>query len=508
MKLCRAVAALIVVLLAAMACGGPSNQGVGASADKLVFSVPDAIRSLDLNNIEDVSAHILLRGSVLETLTRVQKTNDGRLQWVPLLADTITRVAPDRWRFTIKQGVKFHNGKSLGAADVAYSINRRLEPGAEPSNILVNLKNAVVVDDHTVDVIAKGPDAYVDRSVYYIGIQPEGWGQSANSATEAIGTGPYELTQYAADGTSATLTAWADYRGAKPGIKSIEMKVIPEAGSAYAALTKGEVNAAFQLTPDVLAKAPNTIRAKGSEVQFLRINTDNPALSDPKVRQALNMAIDRDTIIKNLLLGFGSPAQGQGIPSEAIGFNGGLSDYKFDPDAARKLVQDAGVAGTKLSMMCPSDRYGQVGVNICQVEAEQIKAIGFDVGVTMVSSDDWINDGIYAPKNHLQIPDLFWMSASSLSLTAGPYLQSWYLCENGRSTYCPPDLEAKVRAAASIEDLAQQTTAWQGLQSELYDAAPMVFATVPDNAVGTSGNVKGVVYPVPDDIYWPEWTIG
>ena len=85
-------------------------------------------------------------------------------------------------------------------------------------------------------------------------------------------------------------------------------------------------------------------------------------------------------------------------------------------------------------------------------------------------------------------------------------MTSWYSCDSTRATYCDPVLTKQIDDAQAIENIDAQATAWQGVMRYIKDKAPMVWLDVPQNAVATAAGVKGVVYPVLQDIYWSEWS--
>jgi peptide/nickel transport system substrate-binding protein len=504
----RAIAALLgVVGLAAAsltACGDDSGSGTEAQ-DSLTYAVASPIKSLDVNAHLDNSAQILLGGNVLETLTKVSKDSAGNVIWVPMLAQSYERIGPSQWRFHLLKGVKFSNGQPMTANDVVYSVTKRLSPESEPTSVLSNIDHAVKVDDDTVDIFSKKPDNFVDRAVYYIYIQPDGWGKTGGDANaEVIGTGPYQFDSMSPAGDTARITRWDGYRGNKPALGEIDMRAIPEAGSRLAALMANEVQVSFQLDPDLLTKAPAKLTMPGGEVVMGRIATQNPPFDNLNVRKALNMAIDRDTLINKVRSGLAVPAKAQSIVPSVSGYDPNLADYPYDPEQAKKLVADAGATGHSLSLMCLSDKYGPVGRNECQTIGQMFTDIGFNVQIDMQPDDKWISNGLLAPGNKLKIPDVFWVPTSSTN--AGANMTSWYSCDSTRATYCDPVLTKQIDDAQAIENIDAQATAWQGVMRYIKDKAPMVWLDVPQNAVATAAGVKGVVYPVLQDIYWSEWS--
>jgi peptide/nickel transport system substrate-binding protein len=501
-----ALAAATALILSLVSCAPESSSGGGGST--LTYATGAAPRTLDILTVDDHPATELLAPDVYEPLTRVGYDSSGKVTWEPLLATSWDEVTPSQWRFHIREGVKFHNGQPLTADDVVYSINRRLSPDSEQIGLLSLIDKAVKVDDKTVDVFATQPNPLVYRAMYGIPITPNGWGENNKNeaATTANGTGPYKLTSYTNGGNNATLTKSSDYWGEPAKIDTVNMRVIPEASAAFQALQTGEVNVVDNLTPDLVSKAPAVIDHESVLMMIARIGTENPVMSDVRVRQALNMAIDRDSIIKNVYHGYASAPNGQIIPPEALGYNSSVTDYLFDPERAKQLINEAGATGKPISVLCNSDRYGTAGRDLCQVLSQNFKNIGLQVDLKYQPTDKWTNEGLYAPKNKIAPPDVFVAGAGTSDLNGGNTLLNWLTCGSDRNTYCNPELEAAIRAALAQPDVNAQQEQLQALASQVKDAAPFLFIVLPHNTWGVSQNVQGTLYPIPEDVRWADWS--
>lgn len=488
----------------------PGDTAAAADQDPLVVALASDIRTLNYIGIIDTTATSILGSNVLEGLTRMAYTEDGSLDWVPNLATEWEQVGDLQWRFKLRENVKFHDGRPFTSADVVFTMDKALAPEAERTVLLESLDHVEAVDEHTVDIFTTVPNPFVPRSLYRIGIQPDGWGvDNADEAeTTAIGTGPYKLVDFASTRDAATLQKNEGYWGDNSEIiPEVRFRIIPETGARVAALEAGEVDAVFGLPPEILATVPKVIDADGVEVELLRINTENPNLSDVDVRVALNQAIDREALISGVRGGKAEFARGQGVPSNAFGFNPDLQDYAYDPDAARAVLEAKGLVGEPLSLMCTTEVFGDVGKDSCSSIGQMLSDVGWDVEVQMLNLDDWVEQGLLAPQNELTPPDLFYIQTSTDSLTAGQSIPSWFMCDSGRNTYCDPELEALITAATAETDLDKQEVLWHDVMSYIYDVAPMIWATAPSVSVATADDVEGVVYPLVNDgdAYWFEW---
>lgn len=497
----------MVLSLALTACGNDDDSS--AKGTTLTFATGAAPRTLDILTVDDHPATELLVPDVYEPLTRVAYEADGTVTWEPLLAKSWDQVTPSQWRFHLREGVKFQDGKDLTADDVVYSINRRLDPNSEQIGLLAQIERAEKVDDLTVDVYATQANPFVYRAMYGIPITPEGWGEdnASDAAMTANGTGPYKLTSYTDGGNNATLTKWSDYWGDPAKIDTIKMRVIPEASAAFQALQTGEVDVVDNLTPDLISKSPAVISHESVLQMIGRIGTENPLMSDVRVRQALNMAVDRDSIINDIYHGYASAPLGQIVPPGSLGFAPSLTDYPYDPDKAKQLVDEVGVAGKTVTMLCSSDRYGTAGRDLCEVLSQNFQDIGLKVDLKFEPTDKWTNEGLYAPKNKITPPDVFIAGAGTSDLNAGNTLRNWLTCGSDRNTYCDPDLEKSITEALSQSDADAMETQLQAIAAQVKDVAPFLFVVLPHTTWGVGKNVKGTLYPIPEDVRWAEWSL-
>ncbi|HTN64232.1 MAG TPA: ABC transporter substrate-binding protein [Devosia sp.] len=447
---------LVLNLLGATALAifaGSAAQAQDAST--LVWAVGAPVGNLDIASSLEGTNRRLLKGSVLEGLTKIVKGPEG-LSWEPLLATSWEHIEPDRWRFKLREDVLFQDGTPLTAEDVAFTVNKIADPASAKSSILQNLASANVVDKYTVDIVTKSPDFFAYRAAAEIPVQKKGWGveNPEEASNSVIGTGAYRLTGFSPARDGATLERWDGWwdHDIQPEFDKVQLRVIPDAGARLAALRAGEVQIAFDLTPDLLAAAPKTITTPASEILLLRLNALKGVLADVKVRQALNYAVDRKVIIENIWLNFAGPSNGQAVPANVHGFNPDLKDYPYDPDKARALIEEAGAKGAELSLMCSGEQYGSRGLDTCATLAAMYEAVGLKINIQQVTYASWIADGLMAPKNGQTPPDMFYLQTGSETLDATPIIRNYLACNNERSTICDPELDAMAKGALSLDN--------------------------------------------------------
>lgn len=479
-----------------------------SAEDTLTWSAGSAVGNLDIvANLEGTSRR-LLKGNVGEGLAKLV-TNQGELSWEPLLATSWEQVDPQRWRFKIRQGVTFHDGTPMTVEDVAYTVNKVADPASSKTSILQNIAGAEVVDGETVDILTKSPDFFAFRAAAEISIQKNGWGKenAAEAQSTLIGTGPYRLESVSPARDLATLVKNEAYWGdAEPFFERINLRVIPDSGARLAALNAGEVDIAFDLAPDLAQAAPAQLTAAATEVDILRINAKTAPLDDVRVRQALNYAVDQDVLIDNIRLGFAEKPNGQAVTAPVRGYNPQITDYGYDPERAAALIAEAGAEGAQLTLMCPSEYYGAVGVNTCQTLEAFYEAVGLQVELQFLPHARWIAEGLLAPKNGVPPPSMFYIQAGSETLDATPYVRNYLTCNEERSTICDQDLDAAAKAALAIPDPEEQARAYQQVLAQAHELAVMVWLTNPRNVVSTREGIVGPVYNEGSTVFWADWS--
>ncbi len=340
---------------------------------------------------------------VYESLVRYNE----KYEVEPSLATKWTNVSPTQIRFELRKGVKFHDGAPFTADDVVFSLTRAMTPPSNMTAYVQSVQEVKKVDDHTVDVILKGPSPVVIRELTDARIMNKAWAEKNNAAKaqdykakeesfaarNANGTGPFVLEAWQPD-TKTTLkknAAWWD----KPrgNVDNIVFTPIKSAATRSAALISGQVD--LVVDPPVqdlerIKRDPNITIIEGPENRTIFLGFDqhrdelmgsnikgkNP-LKDKRVRQALYQAVDIAAIEKTVMRGLGKPT-GTMIAPMVNGWTKelGARSAKYDVNAAKKLLADAGYPeGFELTLDCPNDRY----VNdeaICQAVTAMWTRIG------------------------------------------------------------------------------------------------------------------------------------
>ncbi|MSQ33499.1 MAG: hypothetical protein EXR60_03665 [Dehalococcoidia bacterium] len=348
--------------------------------------------------------------------TLVARDEDGK--WFGLLAESWT-AAPNKWTFKIKKGVKFHDGTTMKASDIKFTIDREL---AETfyiyrGEIAGSISSVDAPDDTTLIVNTKQPyPVWLYRAEVGSAALPEAYytrvGQ-AEFGKKPIGVGAFKLVSRQLD-IRTELTAFDDYHLGAPQVRDLVIIPVPEPSTRLAMLKAGEADMEQQVTGAQavgLKNDPNfrlivTPYSDTRPVKFWDFLDDDPTkpIANLKVRQAIAYAIDRQTIADRVFFGYAAPAAGAYNPL-MIGFNPNLKPYPYDVAKAKQLLQEAGYANG-------FDIVFRTGV-ADQVYVQAIQAYLKDVGI---NAKIQVEEGVGAP------PSVAKLVNRGLSLSTGPAL--------------------------------------------------------------------------------------
>ncbi|MBW1699902.1 MAG: ABC transporter substrate-binding protein [Deltaproteobacteria bacterium] len=328
--------------------------------------------------------------------------------------DWDTRIKPDlaqSWKiindttveFKLRQGIRFSNGEPFNAQVVKYNFERvaGLLPGAKKTlnaRDFKSIKEVQIIDDYTVRLITKYPDplllSYVSRK-YMVPIKYTQKDNFKSLATKPVGTGPYVLKSWM-KGAECVLSAKKDYWKGPPKIDEIVFRPIPEDATRIAELQVGSVDLIANLKPDNVeeVQSNDNLEVKfvpSSRVAAVWINAEMDKLKDKRVRQAINYALDVNSLIKNVMGGNAYRVSTVAIKS-FVGWDPQEKFYTYDPEKAKKLLAEAGYPnGFEATIMTPRGRYLN-DVQACEAIAGMLTKVGIKTRVNAVEF------GVFAKK--------------------------------------------------------------------------------------------------------------
>ncbi len=391
---------LAVLMTAALcACGGGKSQqvqptdtpsgsaGEQASGGEITVGIAaDLDTSLDPHVSSSSAGTREVLFNIYEGL--MKPDTDGNL--IPALAeDYSVNETADAYTYTLRQGVRFHNGKTVTVGDVVYSLSRAagLETGEPLVSELKGIASVEAPDDRTVVVKLSAPDAEFNAYMY-ASIIPEGH----DPASEVVGTGPFRFVSRTPQ-ENVVLEKFADYWGTGAILDKVTLKVIPDAQTMVMSLRSGAVDMAERLSSSQVSDLSELTILEGSSnvVQALYLNNDFEPFRDIRVRQALNYAVDKHAVIDLSADGHGTPIGSSMIASMGRYVVPELVDYyKPDTEKAKALLKEAGYENLSFSITVPSSMPAHV--DAAQVIVEQLRAAGISASINLVEWATWYDE--------------------------------------------------------------------------------------------------------------------
>jgi peptide/nickel transport system substrate-binding protein len=270
----------------------------------------------------------------------------------PALATEWKLLNPTTWQCAIRPNVRFHNGDPLTAADVKFSIERTYDPKAKTyvASVFNTVERVDAPDPQTVQIVTKKPDPLLPARLAFYGGQiiPRGYFERVGADefnAKPVGSGPVRFASWVKD-DRLILDVNRAYWGGKPDADRFVFRPIPDTAARIAALLRGEVDLITRLPPDhveTVSRNPST-RVEGAlyaGLYVLVVDSRRPPLDNPKIKQALSLAIDREAIVKELWRGQAIVANGP-IPKGDNHYDEGLPPLRYDPALARQRLKEGG----------------------------------------------------------------------------------------------------------------------------------------------------------------------
>jgi peptide/nickel transport system substrate-binding protein len=343
---------LVVLILLLLLPPGCRRNGNNVS-NAFVIALGDPIRTIDpLGSPSVDAASERVRTLMFNTLVK----KDEKFDYTGELASDIKRSDDGlTYTFTLHDGVKFHDGKPLSSADVKYTLNLVFSSNFAKSASFFEgsgadkrsyIKSVETPDGRTIVVTLTKPWVGLLSNLVPVAIIPQG--SYELQKTRPLGTGPFKFVHYDNAQQVCDLEAFSEYWEGAPKLQSVRVRQIADMNALQAELQSERVDIApmpTSLSPDAVTRLQQdpSLQVKafpGSNVALLTINTSSAPLNNVKVRQALGYAIDRESLLKNLVLGFGKLAHSI-IPEESWSYSPGQT-YSFDPARAKQLLDEAG----------------------------------------------------------------------------------------------------------------------------------------------------------------------
>jgi peptide/nickel transport system substrate-binding protein len=396
MSVCQTLCGAIAVAAFAMS---------PASGQTLRYANQGDLKSLDPYTLNETTTHAHL-GQVYEGLT----TRDKDLKIIPALAESWETPEPTRWRFHLRHGVKFQNGDPFTADDVVFSADRVRAKGSNLQTRIDPDAKVIKIDDYTVDFVLPKPNPILNSQWDTWYIMDKKWCEENNSVAptpasattptyaslHANGTGAFSIESHQPGVKTVFKVNPNWWRKAEHNLKEIVFTPIASDATRVAALLSGEVDIIEPVPLQDIARvdaSPNAQVLKGPEIRTIFLGMDqtrdellyssvkgkNP-FKDVRVREAFYRAIDIEAIKTRVMRGLSVPSALM-IAPQLYALSKDFTRPKYDPDAAKKLLTEAGYPeGFEVTLDCPNDRYVNDAA-ICQAVVGMLARIGIKINL-------------------------------------------------------------------------------------------------------------------------------
>jgi peptide/nickel transport system substrate-binding protein len=428
------------------ACGLSSDGSSGDDTQVLRIGMASDAQSLDPPNF--VLAGDFTRDDlVYEKLVKL--TNAGDFE--PGLATSWEQASPTEWDFTLREGVKFHDGTAFDSEAVKESLERA-STQSQGKGFLGMIKEVQTPDPMTARIVLAKPFSSILNNltvpVASI-ISPKALAEKDDKqlAKEPVGTGPFKFVEWVPD-TKMTFAVNPDYWGDKPKLDKVEFIPIPEASTRFGARQAGDIDVIENPPPDQLSTLKTSsdlypiIEPKARPI-FLGFNLKT--VKDPLIRKAVAHAIDRDAIVDDVLEGVGNAAD-EGLVSPEFLENDPPIKLDYDPAESKRLLAEAGVKNPKLTLTLPSSRYLK-DKEIGEVVQQQLAEVGIDLKLDVQEAGTWYQSLL---DRKTQMYYLGWGMSSG---DAGDMLLRVFRSDsvNNMSQFNDPAVDKKIDSLATLE---------------------------------------------------------
>ncbi|OKI65572.1 hypothetical protein A6A27_24685 [Micromonospora sp. CB01531] len=319
--------------------------------------------------------------ALYDGLTRI--TASGKIE--PGLATSWTHNKDSTvWDFDIRKDVTFQNGDPLKASDIVYTYQKILDSPKSTNRVAIAMVQSVTeVKPGVVEFVLKSPFSAWLNQVATIGIVPQSVYEKDGSDFEnhPVGTGPYSFVSWK-HGVSYQLTRNDKYWGTKPSIKDVTISFVGDTNARLTGVQSGTLDIA-PISADQITSLSGSSQAKAvsepsNQVMQIGINTTAGVLANQDVRQAISLAIDRDSLIKNLLGGKGV-ANGELVAKGVQGFVPDFPAPEYDPDRAKQLLSQAGYKGEEITFDFASTGGDPMSPDLAQAVQGYLQKVGLKV---------------------------------------------------------------------------------------------------------------------------------
>jgi peptide/nickel transport system substrate-binding protein len=496
---------LLILLTALVGCSGSQESSSTTEAGEktetasttengekvLTIANGSDMVSFDIHNhqaTQTQAIHVNMFDSLIE--------KDEKGNFVPDLADSWTNIDELTWEFKLNPNATFHNGDPVLAKDVKYTLERVATDESLLEHKYYNqIKEVKIIDDHTVHIVTHGPDPILLSRISRQGsgilpadyIETNGWDHFLKNP---IGAGPYKFVEWKKD-NQLVIEKYEDYYKYDPKWDKVVFRVIPENSTRVAELLTGGVDIALNVPPSDWERVEDNegthmINSDTHRIMQLVLRlTEGNATADPKVREAIELAIDSELIVDTLLGGAGIVTR-TGVTPVSFGGNEELyGQNQYDPEKAKQLLKEAGYEnGLDLTLSVSNGRYlkdKETGELIQAMLAE----VGINVNLEVLEWSKWIEN--YNAKSFKEMYMVGY--ANSLGDASNPLGLVYSDKTEGETDYNNPKVDQLLDAAQFNMNPEERAAQYNEVQEILAEDRVRIYLFTLNQVIGVSDDI-------------------
>lgn len=487
--------------------GKDANTAKPETKEATGSSVVRIAMSTEIDNLDPYKSAATDTGSMMDNVFDGLLDTNPKGELVGAIAKSYD-ISEDglTYTFTLNEGVQFHDGSELTSEDVVASYETLAGMnGGEPIVAEFAVIDSIEApsDYEVIFHLKEKNSAFLAANI--VAIVPSDYEEQS---AKPIGAGPFKFEAYKV-GQELRLVKNENYYNQEkiPQMDEVQFKIMPDQESSVLAMQAGEIDVLPGVTQQgitQLGDSINTVSGPQNMVQLLALNNDVEPYSDLKVRQAINLAIDKDTIIDTVSEGNGTKLGSNFSPAMEFYYEPGLEDYyATNIEKAKSLLAEAGYNdGFQMELTVPSDY--QFHVDTAQVIAEQLSQVGIDVEIKMIEFSTWLED-VYQNEQY---------DTTIIGFTGklDPYkILRRYVNDYERNfvNYDNKAYDELIDQALRATDENEIAAHYKEAQRLLTEDAVSVFISDPDRTIAMSNHLEGLnMYPIQkfnlEDLHYTE----
>ena len=486
---------ILVIMTGCSSAPAPGGSKTGALKDMVVAIGTDA-STLDPHKCTD-SATEVINKNIYNNLVRF----DANMKLAPDLA-TEWQLAGDgvTWTFKLRKGVTFHDGTPFNAAAVKYNIERVLDPKTASArrSVLAMIKSVEVIDDSTVKMVTSYP---IGSFLYQLAHPVAGMVSPAAAAKfgveklglNPVGTGALKFVKWL-PGEKLEFVAFDKYYAGAPQFKSLTFSIVPEDSTRAMLLESGQIDVALRLPVTDVARLKNNKNIMMTTTptimtMYIALHNQKGPLKDSRVRQALNHAVDKNALVKDVV--GGSAVVADSVIPPGVSNYSSVGNYPHDPAKAKELLSQAGFPnGFEITLWTPSGRY-LMDKQVAEVLQAQMSAVGVKMNVRT-----WDFQALMAEvkKGQFDAVLLGWSaSTADADQAMYPVFESTQFPPNSnRAFYKNSDVDLLLNNAKKEMNPDKRAGMYKQAQQQIMKDAAWIPLFYPKQSIAYRANVSGI----------------